>query len=142
MKTTRRNNMKANMTLPDAAKAKEYFQNKISFTIGPMELDHLIKENENINIIDVRAQEDYEKGHIPGALNLPRERWQSLEGLSKDKPNILYCYTMVCHLAATAAVEFAGKGFPVKELEGGFDGWKEDNLEIETRANRRVSLKV
>jgi rhodanese-related sulfurtransferase len=134
--------MKANMTLPDPAKAKEYFQNKISFTIGPMELDHLIKDNENINIVDVRAQEDYEKGHIPGALNLPRERWQSLEGLSKDKPNVLYCYTMVCHLAATAAVEFAGKGFPVKELEGGFDGWKEDNLEVETRANRRVSLKV
>jgi hypothetical protein len=39
----------------------------------------------------------------------------------KDKLNVLYCYSGVCHLATSAAVEFAEKGYPVMEMEGGFN---------------------
>src|ERR1041385_9496447 len=116
----------------DPAKAKAYFENKIAFTTGPVELERMIKSGENhVNIVDVRAAEDYAKGHIPGAVNLPKDRWESAEGLSKDKTNIVYCYTQVCHLAASACVVFAAKGFPVMELEGGFAGWKDNELDIE-----------
>jgi rhodanese-related sulfurtransferase len=90
----------------------------------------MIRQGENINIVDVRAAEDYAEGHIPGAVNLPKDKWDSLSGLRKDKINVLYCYSQVCHLAATAAVEFAGKGYPVMELEGGFRAWKDHKLEI------------
>ena len=134
--------MNMKQTMPDPAKARAYFENKLNFTTGPMEVDHLLKDHENINVIDVRAAEDYEKGHVPGAINLPKERWQTFEGLSKDKTNILYCYSTVCHLAATAAYQFAGQGYPVKEMDGGFDEWKDFGLEIEKGANRTVSLKV
>ena len=134
--------MNTNKNMPDPARAKTYFENKITFTVGPMEVSHMLKDHENINVIDVRATEDYEKGHVPGAINLPKERWHALEGLSKDKTNILYCYSMVCHLAATAAYQFASRGFPVQEMEGGFDTWKEYGLDIEQGANRTVSLKV
>jgi len=48
--------------------------------------------------------------------------------------NVLYCYSGVCHLAATAAVEFAGKGYPVMEMDGGFDEWQEHDFEIERGA--------
>jgi rhodanese-related sulfurtransferase len=54
-----------------------------------------------------------------------------LAGLRKDKTNVLYCYSQVCHLAATAAVEFSGKGYPVMELEGGFRAWKDHEMDIE-----------
>jgi len=101
-------------------KAKEYFEAKISFTTGPIELERMMKQGENINIVDVRAAEDYAEGHIPGAVNLPKDKWQTLDGLRKDKTNVLYCYSQVCHLAATAAVEFASKGYPVMEMDGGF----------------------
>ena len=37
----------------------------------------------------------------------------------------------MCHLAATAAVEFAGKGFSVMELDGGFKAWREHGLPME-----------
>ena len=37
----------------------------------------------------------------------------------------------VCHLAAAAAVEFAGNGYPVMELEGGFRVWQEGEFDIE-----------
>ncbi len=114
----------------DPAKAKEFFLDKITFTTGPVELSRELERND-IVVVDVRAEEDYQKGHIPGAINLPKERWHTLEGLSKDKLNIIYCYTHVCHLGATAAAEFAGKGYSVMEMDGGFEAWKENELKVE-----------
>ena len=113
----------------DPAKAKEYFAAKLAFTTGPIELERMMTSGE-ITVVDVRAEKDFKKGHIPGSANLPRERWHTLKGLAKDKLNVLVCYSQVCHLAATAAVEFADKGFSVMELEGGFKGWKEHNLPV------------
>ncbi len=127
------------MSIPNPAKAKAFFEDKVAFTTGPVELDHMLKEHQNINVIDVRAQEDYAKGHIPGAINLPRGKWNTAEGLSKDKTNVVYCYSQVCHLAAKAALEFAGKGYPVMELDGGFDEWQEHDLEVENASANRMS---
>jgi rhodanese-related sulfurtransferase len=123
--------MKTQLRPVDPVKAKKYFEDKITFTTGPIELDRMLKEEEDLVVVDVRAAEDYEEGHIPGAINLPKEKWETFEGLQKDKTNVLYCYSQVCHLAATAAVEFASKGYPVMEMEGGFKAWKEHELEIE-----------
>lgn len=120
----------ATVKIQDPAKAKEYFENKMAFTTGPIELERAIQSGE-VNVVDVRASEDYAEGHIPGAVNLPKDRWQTLEGLRKDKVSVLYCYSQVCHLAAAAAVEFSGKGYPVMELEGGIRAWKDHELDIE-----------
>ena len=60
----------------DSAKAKEYFEAKMAFTTGPVELERMMKNNE-VNIVDVRAAEDYAQGHIPGAVNLPKDQWPS-----------------------------------------------------------------
>lgn len=133
--------MNAILTIPDPAKAKAYFDNKVTFTTGPVEVDQMLKMHQNINVVDVRAEEDYAKGHVPGAINLPREKWSTTEGLLKDKTNILYCYSATCHLAAKAAAEFAGRGFPVMEMDGGFDEWKDHDLEIEkSHSNRMFNL--
>jgi rhodanese-related sulfurtransferase len=118
--------------------AKAYFEQKLAFTTGPVELSRWIKSREdNLVVIDVREEEDYQKGHIPGAINVPRDKWQNPEGLSRDKTNVVYCYTQQCHLAANACVQFASAGYPVMELEGGFEIWKEHDLEIEEQAARR-----
>ncbi len=114
----------------DSAKAKEFFEGEMAFTTGPGELERMIK-NKEVNIVDVRAAEDYAEGHIPGAVNLPKDQWAGLKGLRKDKVNVLYCYSQVCHLAATAAVQFAGQGYPVMELDGGWRWWKDDGFDVE-----------
>ena len=116
----------------DPQKAKQFFADKIAFTTGPVELERNLKQNAGIAVIDVREEEDYREGHIPGAVNLPHDRWNTLQGLRKDALNVIYCYSHVCHLAATAAVEFAGKGYSVMEMDGGFKAWKEHDMEIET----------
>jgi len=114
------------MTLVSPRKAHKYFKAKMDFTTGPVELDQMIKQHENINIIDVRDPDDYALEHIPGAINLPKGMWASCSGLSRDAVNVVYCYSEDCHLAAAAAMEFSDRGF-----SGGFEGWKEHNLPIE-----------
>ncbi len=123
--------MATKLAITDPAEAKEYFAAKMAFTTGPVELERMMQQGEAINIVDVRAVEDYAAGHIPGAINLPKNQWQTLQGLRKDKINVVYCYSQVCHLAAAAALEFAGKGYPVMELEGGWKTWKDGEFDIE-----------
>jgi len=119
------------MTLTDTKKATEFFEAKLNFTTGPAELNRVIQRGENINVIDVRDPEDYAKGHIPGAVNLPEDKWTSFTGLSKDRVNVVHCYSEVCHLAASAARYFAEHEFPVMELEGGFAEWERHGLPVE-----------
>jgi rhodanese-related sulfurtransferase len=96
-----------------------------------MDVEFERKTETPFNIIDVRAPEDYAEGHIPGALNLPEDKWTTLSGLAKEKLNVVYCYNQTCHLAGRAALFFAEMGYPVSEMEGGFEDWKNHNLEIE-----------
>jgi len=110
------------------AQAKTYFENKMQFTTGPVELNRMIEQKQDIVIVDVRDEEDYRKAHIPGAINLPHGKWDNPEGMSKNKQNVLYCYSQVCHLAATAALKLAEAGYPVMELEGGWKGWQKHDL--------------
>ena len=122
----------------DPAQARVYFENKLAFTTGPVELERWIKAGENnLVVVDVRAAEDFAKGHIPGAINLPKPKWDSPQGLSKEKTNVVYCYTQQCHLAANACVHFASRGYPVMELEGGFAAWKGNDLDIEEESASR-----
>ena len=120
------------MTLVDTNKAVDYFRAKMRFTTGPVELKHLIDLGENINIIDVRLSEDFVTGHIPGSINLPKDKWDTLEGFTHDRNNIVYCYSGVCHLAVEGCLFFAERGYSVMELEGGFDEWKKHELPVET----------
>ncbi len=127
------------MTLTrDTKRAHDFFEQKLAFTLGPIELQHLMKDREQFSLIDVRAAEDFEKGHIPGAISLPEGKWENAQELSKDKVNIIYCYSQQCHLAAWACSQFSQRGFPVKELEGGFEVWKQHELEIEREPVNRL----
>jgi rhodanese-related sulfurtransferase len=123
----------------DLAKARAFFEDKMAFTTGPVELERAIRSADNyLRIIDVREAEDFAKGHIPGAINLPKGSWENTTALSKDKTNVVYCYSQVCHLAATACLAFAGQGYPVMELEGGFAGWKDGDFDIEYEPANRL----
>ena len=115
----------------NAAKAKQFFAEKMAFTTGPVATSDQIEKGEDVVIIDVRESKDFKKGHIHGAINLPQEKWSSMAGLRRDTMNIIYCYSQTCHLGAHAAMQFATKGFSVMEMEGGFEAWKEQGLKIE-----------
>ena len=131
--------MISTMKILDKSKRKEmfrrekmFFDDRLEFTRGPVELNGMIKEGQEMNIIDVRRPEDYSKGHIPGAINLPENKWSTFKGLSKDRPNIVYCYSTVCQLSMKAAKYFVEHDFPTILLTGGIEEWKNNELPVET----------
>ena len=115
----------------DPQEARDYFSRRLTFTLGPMDVHSLLEDGAEFTLIDVRAAEDYSREHIPGALNLPEGRWRSLAGLAKNKMNVIYCYSQHCHLGSRAAFQFAGAGYQVMEMEGGFKSWKESAFPTE-----------
>ncbi len=115
-------------------KAKEFFEEKLAFTLGPVELHRMTEsESDRIQIIDVRTSDDYHRGHIPEAISIPLSNLEySTEGLSRDRINIVYCYDQQCYMATRAARLLAEEGFPVMELTGGFDSWSHRDYDIVT----------
>jgi rhodanese-related sulfurtransferase len=126
--------MSTELTKNNPIQARGYFQNKLKFTTGPGELNEQLENHADLVVVDVRDAEDFAKGHIPGAISLPSDQWDSPTELSKDKLNVLYCYTHVCHLAAKAGAVLAAQGYPAMEMDGGFAEWKAMDLKVEKGA--------
>lgn len=116
----------------DTHRAHEYFLNEYCYSLGPVELKEKIKnELSSFNLVDVRRYDDYIDGHIPFAMHVPyHELEEHYNMFSKDKVNVIYCYTVVCHLAKKCAVKLTEKGYPVMELSGGFEAWKHHGFDI------------
>ena len=54
--------MATKLKISSASKAQKYFQDKMAFTTGPVELERWFKQGEQVNIVDVRAAEDMRRG--------------------------------------------------------------------------------
>jgi len=107
-------------------KAQCFFSKQLAFTLGPVELKNFMEKG-SIKIIDVRTSQDYEAGHIPMAVSIPKDELEkNLNKLSKNEITIVYCYNEQCHLGYSACMKLAELGYPVMHLDGGFKVWSED----------------
>ncbi len=52
-----------------------------------------IMNTQNIIIIDVRTETEYDSGHIPGAINIPDTEIESKINYDKNTPIAVYCRT-------------------------------------------------
>jgi len=85
-----------------------------------------------VTILDVRPAEEYDFGHIPGAVNVPLEHIeQCLRNLPKDQEVIAYCRGAYCVLAFEAIAALREKGFQARRLEEGYPEWKAAGLPVE-----------
>lgn len=78
-------------------------------------------------ILSVRKPEDYAKGHIPGAINIPWTQLGKAENLAKlppDKPIVVYCYTG--HTGQIATTLLNALGYDAVNLKFGMMGWSKD----------------
>ena len=94
----------------------------------------LLRRSKNglVTILDVRPSEEYEVGHIPGAINVPLEEiGQHLAGLPIDQDVIAYCRGEYCVLAFEAVATLRKKGFSARRLEEGYPEWKAAGLPVE-----------
>lgn len=74
-------------------------------------------------VVDVRTPNEFEAGHIPGAVNAPVDQVRDVaSSWSKDQPVIVYCATGA--RSANAAAYLAAQGFrKVYNLETGIATW-------------------
>ncbi len=85
-----------------------------------------------VTVLDVRPSEEYEVGHIPGALNVPLEEIeQHLANLPKGQEFIAYCRGEYCVLAFEAIAALRKKGFKARRLEEGYPEWRAAGLPVE-----------
>jgi rhodanese-related sulfurtransferase/DNA-binding transcriptional ArsR family regulator len=101
------------------------------------ELWQRLQRPERLLVIDVRPPEEYEAGHIPGAVSIPLgELKRRIKELPKSKQIVAYCRGPLCALAPEAARYLKGKGFRVKRLAEGAPDWKAAGLPLEERPAR------
>src|SRR5437016_10527980 len=84
------------------------------------------RENQEIVLVDVREKHEWNEGHIPGAVHVPRGylELQVEEAVpDKDKTVVLYCAGGVRSLMAGATLQQMGYK-NVVSMAGGFGAWK------------------
>ncbi len=87
-------------------------------------------------VVDVREQNEWDEGHIPGALHVPRGHLESrIERLAPDtgRPVVVYC--SVGNRSVFAAKTLAELGYEdVVSLAGGFTDWKRNGFPVQLQA--------
>lgn len=104
-------------------KAKQYFANYPSdkHVISVERFLEVLGSEEKNCVIDLRSEEDYAKGHIEGAVNIPYSTAvaDALEQIPNDVPVYVYCYSGQTASQTVALLNLAGKN--AYNVSGGFD---------------------
>jgi molybdopterin/thiamine biosynthesis adenylyltransferase/rhodanese-related sulfurtransferase len=84
--------------------------------------------------VDIREQDEWDEGIVPGAIHVPRGQLESrIEGLVPDRERELVLYCSGGSRSAFAAKTLADLGYGnVVSLAGGFTDWKRNGYEIVT----------
>lgn len=85
-------------------------------------------------VLDSRSTASWDQGHVPGAIHLPTALIpeQAEQLLDRSVPVVTYCWGPGCNGATRAALALAERGFPVKEMLGGFEYWVREGFAYET----------
>ena len=93
-------------------------------TIPAKELDRYVHDR-RVLIVDLRIEEEYEAGHIAGALNIPP---RELAGLRPGKDRLLILYCDRGGFSLEAARRMDEKGYQVKSVVGGYRAYRGRNI--------------
>lgn len=89
----------------------------------------------SVTLLDVRPEDEFALGHLPGALNVPLDELERrLSELPKDQEIVAYCRGPYCVLSFEAVAALRARGYKVRRLEDGFPEWKAAGLEVEAAA--------
>lgn len=95
------------------------------------ELWQRIKREDKLVVLDVRPQEEYDAGHLPGAVSIPLEELKKrIKELPKSKQIVAYCRGPLCALAPQAARYLKDRGYRVKRLADGAPDWEAAGLPL------------
>ena len=116
--------MLALLLLTACGQEKEKEQEAIYMNITAKEAKEIMDTQENYIILDTRTQEEYDEGHIPGAILIPYDEiGEKAEELLPDKTQLLLVYCRSGRRSKIAAEELVKLGYTnIKEF-GGIIDW-------------------
>jgi rhodanese-related sulfurtransferase len=109
--------------------------------LEPVDLEALITRvrKGEVTILDVRPTEEYDAGHIPGALSVPLgELKRRIRLLPRRREIVAYCRGPYCILAVEAVEVLRRRGFRAIRLEEGVPDWRARGLPVEVAENDPV----
>jgi rhodanese-related sulfurtransferase len=100
--------------------------------VSPEEAKEMIDSDQNVVVLDVRTQAEYESGHILGAVLFPlQELEETTPDFDKDEDIIVYCAAGV--RSEDASEILSERGFnQVYNLLGGLSAWTEAGFQVTT----------
>ena len=111
----------------------------ITQILSPKELKELISDGAALQIVDVRSEQEYRTGHVPGAINISMDELASRVGDLNSRLRVV----MVCnggHRARLACEQLGQTNHDIWRLEGGTDAWIQSGLPVVTTAQSGWSI--
>jgi rhodanese-related sulfurtransferase/DNA-binding transcriptional ArsR family regulator len=121
----------AQSRLPDVEAARvAYLGGEGGQPVTREQLQRLTKRP-NVTVLDVRPQEEYAAGHIPGAVSIPLDELaERLTELPDDGHIIAYCRGAYCVLAHDAVRLLTARGRNAQRLGDGMLEWRLADLPV------------
>ena len=112
------------MMLTGCGQDTEKDQEAVYVNITAEEAKQIMDSEEGYTILDVRTQEEYDEGHIPGATQISHEEIaEKAEGVLTDKDQLILVYCRSGRRSKIAAEALAELGYTnIKEF-GGIIDW-------------------
>ncbi|OBZ14722.1 ArsR family transcriptional regulator [Bacillus sp. FJAT-27264] len=113
--------------LAEISRIKLNFMNNFE-EIQTLSLNEVLNkvEDGSIILLDVRPAEEFDAGHIPGAISVPMEELDTyLQGLPKDTRIAAYCRGPYCIFSTQAVEKMQQEGFTAFRMEEGVYEWEQ-----------------
>ncbi len=86
----------------------------------------------SVVVLDVRPEEEYRAGHIPGALSVPVDALEAaLQTLPRDREVVAYCRGPYCVFSDEAVAYLRARGYRARRLRQGLPDWRAAGLPVE-----------
>jgi len=102
-------------------------------TVTRDSLHQAMEQGDKMLILDVRSRNEFDSGHVPGAVNVPHDRVMSApDEVSDDKTKRIVVYCERGPRALMAQSSLLKAGFTnVEHLSGDMSGWRSSGLPVE-----------
>jgi len=112
---------------------RQYLDGRDDFEpVTLQELRRLMREGA-VTVLDVRPAEEYQAGHIPGALSVPvRQLRRRLREIPKRREVIAYCRGRYCVFSLEAVTLLRKHGYRARRVHDGLPDWRAAGFPVET----------
>ena len=114
----------AMLLLTACGRQDEVTQEAVYMNITAQEAKELMDTQEGYIILDTRTQEEYDQGHIPGAILIPYDEvLEKAEGILTDKDQLILVYCRSGRRSKIAADDLVKLGYTNIREFGGIIDW-------------------